>query len=48
MRDLIDRMTKCGIPEITALCIANDFEKRDRMDVLATYVLAVEGEYENH
>lgn len=42
MREMIDRLTRCGIPEITALCVANEFEKRDRLDALAAYVLAVE------
>lgn len=47
MRDLIDRLTRCGIPEITALCVANDFERRDKLNALAAYVLLVEDEYEH-
>ena len=45
MRDLIDRMMRCGIPEITAMCVASEFEKRDKLNALAAYVLVVEGEY---
>lgn len=44
MRELIERMTRCGVPEITALCIANDFENRGRLNALAAYVVAVETE----
>lgn len=44
MQDLIDRMSRCGIPEITAMCIANDFENRGRLEALVSYVLMVEDE----
>jgi hypothetical protein len=42
MRDLIDRMTACGVPIVTALCVAKDFERRGKLDSLATYVLTME------
>ena len=42
MQDLIERMTRCGIPEKTAVCIAEDFKRRDRLGDLTVYVLLAE------
>lgn len=44
MCDLIDRLTLCGVPETTALCITNDFVRRNKLCALENYVLAVEAE----
>lgn len=47
MTDLIDRLTRCGIPEKTAVCLVKDFARRDKLNSLTIYVLMTEALHEN-
>lgn len=45
MHKLIKRMTACGVPEMTAVCVVNDFAKRNSMGALKLYVNMLEACY---
>ena len=45
--DLIDRMTRCGIPEKTARCLVKDFALREKLEALTIYVLMTEALHEH-
>ena len=47
MATLIDRLTRCGIPEKTARCLVKDFARRDKLESLTIYVLMTEALHEH-
>lgn len=46
MQEIIDRLTRCGIPETTAICVCNDFYRRGKADSLTAYVLMLEARHD--
>ena len=44
MREIIERLTRCGIPENTAIKIYIDFIKRGQIGALLSYVATEERE----
>ena len=44
MAELIERLTRCGVPQKTAECLAADFKRRNRLEALTIYVLLAEEE----
>ena len=44
MAELIERLTRCGVPRKTAECLATDFKRRNRLEALTIYVLLAEAE----
>lgn len=46
MQEMIDRLTRCGIPKTTAICVCSDFERRGKADSLTAYVCMVEAQHD--
>ena len=45
MSDIVERLAKCGVPELTAKCIVQDFKRRNKVGSLVPYLWLMEREH---